>query len=325
MATFITTRQKTKAVIRKQGHPTQCKTFIKKSDAIIWARKVESEIERGIFENTTKAKLTAFSKVLDEYYKSCQTRQLKALKFIKSHSRIINQHIGDVKLSDITSECLAQYRDLRLESVSPATTKLELGIVMRAIKHMVDEKGFYLVSLPKVSYPKVSNARDRRVSDHEIERLTAVISNCEVRVAIGLALETGMRRSELVNIQWQHINWATATIYIPVTKTNSPREVPLTAKASALLRSMAIKDIGQLFTIKADSISQSFQRACVKVGITNLKFHDLRHEATTRLFELGLNVIEVGTITGHKDLKMLNRYTHLSAEKLGLKIQKLQE
>ena len=134
MATFITTRKKTKAVIRKQGHPTQCKTFIKKSDAIIWARKVESEIERGIFENTTKAKLTAFSKVLDEYYKSCQTRQLKALKFIKSHSRIINQHIGDVKLSDITSECLAQYRDIRLKSVSPATTKLELGIIMRAVQ-----------------------------------------------------------------------------------------------------------------------------------------------------------------------------------------------
>ena len=67
MATFITTRQKTKAVIRKQGHPTQCKTFIKKSDAVIWARKVESEIERGVFENNTKATLIAFSKVFDEY------------------------------------------------------------------------------------------------------------------------------------------------------------------------------------------------------------------------------------------------------------------
>ena len=84
-------------------------------------------------------------------------------------------------------------------------------------------------------------------------------------------------------------------------------------------------DIGALFSIRPDSLSQAFNRACKKLNISNLRFHDLRHEATTRLFELGLNVIEVSTITGHKDLTMLDRYTHLKAEKLGEKLKNLEE
>ena len=82
------------------------------------------------------------------------------------------------------------------------------------------------------------------------------------------------------------------------------------------------QDIGALFAITR-LLSQAFNRACKKLNISDLRFHDLRHEATTRLFELGLNVIEVSTITGHKDLTMLNRYTHLKAEKLSEKLWKL--
>ena len=89
MATFVTAGKKTKAIIRKQGHRTICKTFIKKTDALVWARKVESEIERGLFEDTARAKTTRFKLVLGEYYQSCAQRQLKALKFIQSHSRTI--------------------------------------------------------------------------------------------------------------------------------------------------------------------------------------------------------------------------------------------
>ena len=101
--------------------------------------------------------------------------------------------------------------------------------------------------------------------------------------------------------------------------------MPLTAKAVTSLRQLEIKDLGLVFSVKADSVSQAFKRSCVIADIDNLRFHDLRHEATTRLFELGLNVIEVGAITGHKDLKMLNRYTHLNAERLGQKLRNLQE
>ena len=134
-----------------------------------------------------------------------------------------------------------------------------------------------------------------------------------------------MRRGEILNIKWQHINWTKNTLLIPETKTGQPRKVPLTTKAVTSLKQLEVKDLGLVFSIKADSVSQAFKRSCAIAKVNNLRFHDLRHEATTRFFELGLNVIEVGAITGHKDLKMLNRYTHLKAEKLGEKLKNLQE
>ena len=83
MATFVSINNKTKVIVRKQGYPTHCKTFLKTSDGVIWARKDESEMERGLFEDTSKAKTILFSTVLDKYYASCVARNLKA------HSNII--------------------------------------------------------------------------------------------------------------------------------------------------------------------------------------------------------------------------------------------
>jgi integrase len=75
-----------------------------------------------------------------------------------------------------------------------------------------------------------------------------------------------------------------------------------------------------VFPIKAASLRDLWNRTCRRAGITDLHFHDLRHEATSRFFEKGLNVMEVATITGHKDLRMLQRYTHLRAEDLAKKL-----
>jgi integrase len=325
MATFVSINNKTKVIVRKQGYPTHCKTFLKKSDGIIWARKVESEMERGLFEDTAKAKTILFSTVLDKYYASCVARNLKALRFIKAHSNTIKTSLGQLRLIEVDSQCLASYRDQRLTSVSAATAKLELGIIIRTLKFAVNEMGIYLPYFPQVKYPTVSNSRHRRASNVEINMIKENISNPEILVIIDLAIQTAMRRGEILNIQWQHISWTNNTLLIPETKTGQPRKVPLTAKAVTSLRQLEIKDLGLVFSVKADSVSQAFKRACVTTDIDDLRFHDLRHEATTRLFELGLNVIEVGAITGHKDLKMLNRYTHLNAERLGEKLRNLQE
>ena len=116
MATFVLANSKTKVIVRKQGYPTHCRTFLKKSDGIIWARKVESEMERGLFEDTTKAKTILFSTVLDKYYASCVARNLKALRFIKAHSNIIKDSLAQLRLIDIDSQCLANYRDSRLKT-----------------------------------------------------------------------------------------------------------------------------------------------------------------------------------------------------------------
>ena len=112
MATFVKAGAKTKAIIRKVGFPTKTKTFTKRSDAIAWSRKIESQIEQGCYRDDTKAKLTTLSKTLDSYYASCEARGLKALRFVKTHVNQIKKQVGDITLSEITSTRLAAYRDL---------------------------------------------------------------------------------------------------------------------------------------------------------------------------------------------------------------------
>jgi integrase len=124
------------------------------------------------------------------------------------------------------------------------------------------------------------------------------------------AIESAMRRSEITNIKPDDINFETRTLHIPKTKTGVPRTIPLSRKAISIL-----KIVGQ-FNIQPSSVSQAFLGACRRAGLKDLRLHDLRHEATSRLFEKGLTPMQVASITGHKDLQMLNRYTHLRAQDL---------
>ena len=148
---------------------------------------------------------------------------------------------------------------------------------------------------------------------------------------ITLALETAMRRSEILNINKSHINFSLWTLLIPTTKTDQPRIIPLSSTAISVLRSQlrACERLSggvislyekPLFSYSARGVSGAFLKRCRRSGIEDLRFHDLRHEATSRLFEKGLNPVEVATITGHKDPRMLMRYTHLRAEDLARKL-----
>jgi|TARA_B100002003_G_scaffold12005_1_gene10353 integrase len=153
----------------------------------------------------------------------------------------------------------------------------------------------------------------------------------ELHHFIRLALETGMRRGEILGVKRSHIDFSTRTLFIPSTKTDSPRTVPLSSAAINALRAQmraSQRHSGDvislheppLFSYTPRGLSGAFLRLCRRIGIDDLRFHDLRHEATSRLFEKGLNPVEVATITGHKDTRMLMRYTHLRAEDLARKL-----
>ncbi len=129
-----------------------------------------------------------------------------------------------------------------------------------------------------------------------------------------------MRRSEILYIERDHINTEQRLLVIPVTKTNTPRTIPLSSRALESI-SLLVNLLDTHPNFKADSVSQAFSRACKRANIVDLHFHDLRHEATSRLFEKGLNIMEVALVTGHKSLSMLHRYTHLKPESLVEKLQ----
>ncbi|WP_442879907.1 site-specific integrase [Aurantimonas sp. E1-2-R+4] len=189
--------------------------------------------------------------------------------------------------------------------------------------------------LAKVRKPKAAAGRTRRL---QIVELTALLAACDearsdwLRPSILLAIETGMRRGEILNIRGRDVRLSDCLLCIPETKTDTPRTIPLSASAVDTLRPV-VKAIASnselLFPISANGFRLAWERcrrraAVVVPSVASLRFHDLRHEAVSRFFELGLGVPEVAAISGHRDPRMLFRYTHLKPEDLVRRLQTLE-
>lgn len=128
-----------------------------------------------------------------------------------------------------------------------------------------------------------------------------------------------MRRGEIVAMRWEDIDFETQTLHIPITKTGDSRDIPLSDKAVEIIRDLP-SDNPRVFPISANVLHLAWERLKRRVGIDDLHFHDLRHEAISRFFERGLSMPEVALISGHRDGRMLFRYTHLRAEDVGARL-----
>jgi integrase len=129
-----------------------------------------------------------------------------------------------------------------------------------------------------------------------------------------------MRRGELLRLRWADLDLDNNTLHIPVAKNGSPRTIPLSSEAVGILETVP-KVEDRVFPTTASAVSQSWRRLVKRAGIEDLHFHDLRHEAISRFFELGLSIAEVALISGHKDVRQLFRYTHLRAEDVAKKLR----
>jgi integrase len=142
-----------------------------------------------------------------------------------------------------------------------------------------------------------------------------------MRAAIEFAVETGMRRGEILAIRWEHLDDQARTLTIPTTKTGQPRTIPLSSRALAILDSQRVAKTDRAFPITVNAFALSWKRILKRSKAHDLHFHDLRHEAVSRLFERGLTIPEVALVSGHKDPRMLFRYTHLKPEDVALKLE----
>jgi integrase len=180
--------------------------------------------------------------------------------------------------------------------------------------------------------PKPGAPRTRRLEAGEEEALLIACAASGAHYLhsfVVLAIETGMRFGELAGVLWKHVDLDKRTIYLPDTKNGQARTVPLSTRALSAIQMQPRSIDGRLFSAQPGSIRSAFLIALSKAQgaqpdsrefLRGLRFHDLRHEAVSRLFEIGLNPIEVGMITGHKTLSMLQRYTHLRSEELVAKL-----
>jgi integrase len=310
--------------IRKRGYPTQTKTFTKEADAKRWATIIEAEMERGVFVSRTEAESTLLKDVLQRYATEVLPMKRSA-QSDRSRIKTLLESFGQYRMASLTSTQVAAFRDRRLQVVGPQSVIHEINLLNRVLKAATMDWGIALPGgLPtaQVRKPTKPRGRDRRVSQDEIAKILVATESAELRTIIALAVETGMRRNELASLMWDHIDLKKQTAHLPKTKTDVPRTIPLSKAAIAALETFGAKDQGKVFSLQGESMSQAFERACEKhrADIPGVRFHDLRHEATSRLFEKGLNLMEVAAITGHKTLDMLKRYTHLRAEDLAKKL-----
>ena len=311
--------------IRKRGYPTQTKTFPSWEAANAWATVIESEMIRGVFVSRTEAESTLIKDVLQRYAAEVLPTK-RGEQSDKSRIKTLLEAFGDYRLAALTSTQVARFRDQRLKVVGPQSVIHEINLLNRVLKSATMDWGIALPGgLPtaQVRKPVKPRGRDRRVTETEIAKILEATESAELRTIVTLAVETGMRRNEQASLTWDEIDLIKQTAHLPKTKTDVPRTVPLSKAAVKALKDFGAKKGGRVFTLQAESMSQAFERACEphRANIIGLRFHDLRHEATSRLFEKGLNVMEVAAITGHKTLDMLKRYTHLRAEDLAKKLK----
>lgn len=311
------------ASIRKRGSRYQVqidyrsirksKTFTTKREAIAWGRRVESEIDRHLFVDSNDS-YKPFSDLLDLYEREIMPNFKDGGRNDRYRAKRLRLDFGGLWISKITPAVVRKYRDKRLTEVKPGTVRKELGLISRVFSSAVKDFG---IALPKgnpvtqIRLPVVMDARERRLSLEE----TKVIEKVEV---FRFAIETCMRRSEISRLRWCDINLYDRTLHIPVTKTGKPRTIPLSSVAMKLLMAQPIDEF--VWGISNDTLSRSFMKLCRKHDFDDLRFHDLRHEGTSRLIENGLSVMEVASITGHSSMTMLERYTHLDAKKLAKKL-----
>ena len=325
------------AIVRRRGYEEQTRTFTTKKEAQSWAINVESEMVRAVFVSRVEAERTMLCEVIERYilevcpkHKGCYSETLR-LRALARHS-LGRRFIATLKPLDF-----ARYRDERLKIRMPGTVQRELALVSAVIEVGRREWGLNIANpISMISKPTVKNARERRLSSAEESLLLAVFDK-ETREANGqlsagevrniwikplflLALETAMRRGELLSLKWENVDLAKQVAFLPDKKDGDSRSVPLSKAAVGLLQALPRSINGRVFGTTADAVKKSFSRAVERAGLVDFHFHNTRHEATTRLGRKLPNIIELARVTGHRAVNMRKRYYNITAEELALKI-----
>jgi integrase len=310
------------AQVRRKGYPAQSKTFEKKSQAQAWARQVESEVERGVFVSRGEAERTTLCECLERYQREITPSKKPSGQgpergFIRQWMQrpIARRIIAEIRGVDVA----AAVKEMEGEGKSANTIRLHLAVLSHLFTVAQGDWGMESLDNPvaRVRKPRLPKGRERRVREGE---MGALIGAADLRLAclIVLTVETAMRREELASLIWENVDLKARSLFLPKTKNGEARTVPLSPGALESLTTLPRNLSGSVFGLSADGIDSAWGRARTLAGIAGgwgddaLHLHDLRHEATSRFFErTDLDLMEICTITGHKSLQMLSRYTHL--------------
>lgn len=335
MASITKIGDRWRAQIRRKGHPSIAQTFDKKAQAQEWARRVETEISSGEFSDARKLADFTIEGLVNRYIeevgaiKAFGKSKLGALDMLK-------RFMGSVTLASLTDTAIVDYAKKRhAKGAGGVTIGIELtylGTVLKLARALwkipfrEDPIEEARPSLRHIGLVKKSQERDRRPTPAEIKSLVDYFTakkrqRIPMPDIIPFAIATTMRAGEITSLRVEDLNEEDRTIVIrdrkhPQEKLGNNQTVPLLGEAFDIVKRQPKSADGRIFPYNEATISSIFPRACTELKIPDLHFHDLRHEGISRLFEQGYRIEQVALVSGHRDWKMLKRYTQVKAKDL---------
>jgi integrase len=326
MASIRKRADKWQVQIRRAGNRPISKTFTVRKDALEWARDRERQADRGDLPKDSKVlREQTLGELILRYQGAVSIHKAGYENECIVFNAFLQHPICLKTLAELRTEDFADYRDERLKTIKATTLKRQLSPVHNAFEVAREEWGLPLKTNPLdgLKLKLKDKRRERRLLPGEQERLLAATTerrNKLITPIIVFALATAMRRGEILAMKWIDVDVQRRSLLIPETKNGDSRVIPLSRQAIAVLK--LLPRTGQkVFPVSANAVRLSWTRLTKRAQLKNFHFHDLRHEAISRFFELGLSAPEVGLISGHKDLRSLFRYAHATRQAILAKLE----
>ena len=289
-----------RARVRIPGFAQKTRTFDSEAEARAWAARIERELRAGRDTIPNIHTEPTLDEALERYEREITTEK----KGHEQERRRIRQwrrrRLAELKLSSLTSQHFVAFRKERLKAgIKRSTVRLDLALISHLYTIARKEWGMPYLTNPiaDVRQPKADKWRNRRLSAEESERFEQALLTCYNRVIpiiVPFAVETAARKSELLRLLWRDVDLKRRTMLLRDTKNGEDRNVPLTERAVELLKRLAREEEGEhVFPTTSHAITAAWRRILARAKIKDFRFHDLRHEATSRLFERGLEIMEV--------------------------------
>lgn len=313
--------------VRRKGYPKQCKTFESERDAKDWASIIESEMVRGVFTDRSELERTTLGELLLRYEQEVTPKKIGARQELSRIKRWKAHPLALRPLATLRAVDFSQYRESRLQQVGPHTVRIELALISAMFNYARKEWSMALENpISGISAPTTPDGRERRLVGNEETRLLEAASQArenpmQLKAAIQLAIETGLREGRLAPLRWEQIDLREGVIWVK-TKDKEHKQklvaVPLTEKAVAILQGLP-RDIGGFVFGKAfpttQALGSAFRRARDRAGLKNFRFHDLRHEAASRMAPR-MQMATLAKVMTWKTLQMAMRYYNPTAREL---------
>ena len=331
-----------RAIVRRKSRYIS-ETFRRKDDARAWALDAERQIDRGEAPKASRtARLRTFGDLIDLHIEDMKELGRAPGRSKDATLAMLKRELGGRNMAELDRDRIIRFGRARAEQgAGPVTLGIDIGTIKLVLSHAAAVHGVAVpvepVDLARIALKRLGlvgkgNERDRRPTDDELARLIAHFDGNPRQIIpmgwiIKFAVATAMRQEEICRVTWSDLN--TRTKMLTIRDRKDPREKKGNDPHPAARR-LGLRRPGpdreqratrgneddRIFPYHHKSAGTAFTRACQDLAIKDLHFHDLRHEGTSRLFEAGFAIEQVALVTGHKDWKMLRRYTHLKPEAL---------